>query len=352
MERGEKTEIVLEYLRNGIASGKWTHALLPKEMDLAKQFGVARGTVRRAFDHLVSEGLVSRKKHYGTVLNEQTLKSHCICSVIRASGHFYSDVFDSLQKKITRNGYRMQHIDVYGYDKPKMRKHILRGVNHLLSLPNADKFILDGYIFNDYPRYSDILKKKPVFFDFFDNIPPDNVTGVLIDYEEAGKIGAKYLLQAGCRHPLLILGDNPAVKKRYTPECFAKHKVKQFINGYSEVLKQNGFDPMLYIYYSTLDKKSILDQLYEIFSTPSCRPDGIFADSDTFMVRILRIATECGYTPEHLIGCYDTPWSRGDGGFTFPSIRIPAEVCAEELLNQVMLPPHLRKNIFIKPETL
>ena len=58
MERGEKSEKILEYLRDGIRSGTWDNSLLPKETELASQFGVARGTVRHALEHLVSEGVI------------------------------------------------------------------------------------------------------------------------------------------------------------------------------------------------------------------------------------------------------------------------------------------------------
>lgn len=235
MEKGEKTEIILEFLRNGINSGEWNNTLLPKELELAEKFGVARGTVRRAFEHLVAEGVVMRKKHFGTMLCSENEGNNCIASIMRSSGHFYGEIFKFLQKKVVESGYHLQSVDVYGQDKPKMRKHIRRSMNSLLSIPGANKFILDGYLFRNFPQVDEILKKNPVFFDYFDSSRPDGMTGVLIDYHEVGILGAKYLIENGCRHPLLIIGDSPLPSNRYSPEYFAVHKAKKIINGYSEV---------------------------------------------------------------------------------------------------------------------
>lgn len=349
MEKGEKTEIILEFLRNGINSGEWNNTLLPKELELAEKFGVARGTVRRAFEHLVAEGVVMRKKHFGTMLCSENEGNNCIASIMRSSGHFYGEIFKFLQKKVVESGYHLQSVDVYGQDKPKMRKHIRRSMNSLLSIPGANKFILDGYLFRNFPQVDEILKKNPVFFDYFDSSRPDGMTGVLIDYHEVGILGAKYLIENGCRHPLLIIGDSPLPSNRYSPEYFAVHKAKKIINGYSEVLRENGMDPDLYVFFAPLRKKYLFEHLYEIFSYLPSRPEGIFCDSDISMVHVLNIARECGYKPKYTIGCYNTPWSKGEGGFHFKSIIIPPEECAQALFEQVNLPLELRKDVYIKP---
>lgn len=350
MERGEKTEIILEHLQQGIHSGKWADTILPKEMELAEQFGVARGTVRKAFDHLVAAGIVERKKHTGTTLCKKDTANKYICSVLRSSGHFYGKIFQALQKKTLEAGYCLQYVDVYGYEKPQLRKPIQRGINSLLAIPGAENVIMDGYSFNFSPLFEKLLKKKPVFFDYFSDIKrPDDATGVLIDYYKIGRLGATYLLKCGCKHPLLILGSGPAVKDRFTPECFACHKVKLIMDGYSDVLRENGMDPMLYIFHAAIKKKFLFEQLYEIFSYPPSRPDGIFLDEDSSLLKVLKIAGECGYIPEHKLGCYNTPWSHGEGGFSFPSISISPDECAEQLLKQVLTPKDLRQDVYVAP---
>lgn len=58
-----------DYIRDLINTGEYDEGkLLPNEEDLAKQFGVARNTVRQGMYKLVMEGLIVRKKGVGTMV--------------------------------------------------------------------------------------------------------------------------------------------------------------------------------------------------------------------------------------------------------------------------------------------
>ena len=67
---------------------------------------------------------------------------------------------------------------------------------------------------------------------------------------------------------------------------------------------------------------------------------------------MLKVAAECGYVPKYQIGMLNTPWSRGEAGYTFSTIEIPPEKCAEALLQQVLLPPEQRTDVYIKPRLI
>lgn len=49
--------------------------LLPRETDIAKKLGVARNTVRQAIGKLVQDGLVERKKRFGTVVQSKVVNT-------------------------------------------------------------------------------------------------------------------------------------------------------------------------------------------------------------------------------------------------------------------------------------
>lgn len=49
---------------------------LPKEIDLAKQLGISRNTLRQATNKLEYEGLIVRKKGYGTKVAEKSFTTH------------------------------------------------------------------------------------------------------------------------------------------------------------------------------------------------------------------------------------------------------------------------------------
>jgi len=61
-------------LREGIISKKWTPGdLLPSETQLCRDFGVSRGTVVKALEVLLKEGLAQRRQGVGTVVSRPAL---------------------------------------------------------------------------------------------------------------------------------------------------------------------------------------------------------------------------------------------------------------------------------------
>lgn len=61
-------------LRDGIAAGNYPPgAQLPTEAELAKRFGMSRGTVVKAIDMLVSEGIVSKRQGAGSFVSMPSL---------------------------------------------------------------------------------------------------------------------------------------------------------------------------------------------------------------------------------------------------------------------------------------
>jgi GntR family transcriptional regulator len=58
-------------LAERIATGKWKpHAAIPNEGDLAREFGVSPGTMRKALDLLESQHLLTRRQGRGTFVND------------------------------------------------------------------------------------------------------------------------------------------------------------------------------------------------------------------------------------------------------------------------------------------
>ena len=351
MEKGEKREKVIEHLRREIDSGRWPEKRLPREIDLAAELGVARGTLRKALSRLEAEGLLIRKKHSGTMVSSEDPKP-VIGAVMRCRSDFYEDVYRHLLRELGKAGYNGTFVDTFGYDVPKMRTHIRRGIDGILNSRIAG-LISDGFFFYKLPRREEILRRNPVFFDFYDgfSVCPPNTTGVLIDYYQVGRMGAEYLLKKGCRHPWFFCGPlRPGI--RYSPSAFPLHKNKRMIDGISDVLTAAGMDPWVHICMTDMQWKYIDLMLFEVFSDPGSRPDGLFCCEDVKVVKLLKIAKECGYVPHHRIGVYNTPWSRGRSGHYFPSIGLAPKKCAEALVRLVRLPPEQRENVYIQPELI
>ena len=64
---------VRDALAGRIAMGEWKpNAAIPNEGDLAREFGVSSGTMRKALDLMEGERLLTRRQGRGTFVNDQT----------------------------------------------------------------------------------------------------------------------------------------------------------------------------------------------------------------------------------------------------------------------------------------
>jgi GntR family transcriptional regulator len=59
-------------LAERIAQGEWRPgSAIPNESDLAREFGVSAGTMRKALDLMEAERLLTRRQGRGTFVNDQ-----------------------------------------------------------------------------------------------------------------------------------------------------------------------------------------------------------------------------------------------------------------------------------------
>ena len=66
-------EEIRQQVTRGLMAGEWKPGeLIPSEIELARRFGVAKGTVRRALDDLVSEKILVRRQGRGTFVATHT----------------------------------------------------------------------------------------------------------------------------------------------------------------------------------------------------------------------------------------------------------------------------------------
>jgi GntR family transcriptional regulator len=76
-------------LAERVAAGEWQPgAAIPNESDLAREFGVSAGTMRKALDMLEDEHLLTRRQGRGTFVNDQSSEvlAARFCNVRKADG--------------------------------------------------------------------------------------------------------------------------------------------------------------------------------------------------------------------------------------------------------------------------
>ena len=65
---------VRDQLLEAMRGGAYPEGRLPPEAELARDLGVSRATVRAALQTLAEDGVVTRRRRHGTVINEQMLR--------------------------------------------------------------------------------------------------------------------------------------------------------------------------------------------------------------------------------------------------------------------------------------
>lgn len=99
-------------LKTGIESGEYQpNTRLPKELDLAEQFGVARGTLRVALDRLEEEGLLTRIRSKGTFVAEKKKQKKFLIIYDNTTGmeHPAHYIIPGIEQAAGLKGYKTEH---------------------------------------------------------------------------------------------------------------------------------------------------------------------------------------------------------------------------------------------------
>ena len=347
-------------LKDQCAAGTYPDGKLPKETVLAEELNVSRNTLRAALSLLEKDGLIVRKRHAGTrwigesPLNKNSASLPVIGLLARTIGHVFSDFYQQILKELTRYNWGIRVVNIDYIDKSIQAHATLeKNINRLLNT-DLKALLVDGYCFRLMPHSKQLMERRPIFFDFLDGPSPDGeYTGIWLDYEKAGYLGGKYLLEHGCKHPLFIPSRLPYYT-RMQPENYCRHKERQFIAGFSRVLQENGMDPMCYILDPFYTQKNLEMLFYNLLADPVVKPDGVFASRDYEIITFLKIASELriDIPSIKLVGGGNTPWSQKDSLHPFTSIDFHFDKCAKKLMEQAQLHPDQRTDIYIEPELL
>jgi DNA-binding LacI/PurR family transcriptional regulator len=140
--RGLKFQQLAGDLRRGILAGEWAPgAKLPTEADLTVETGLSLTTVRRAFDELVGEGLITRRQGAGSFVSPPRREPRTRCTVgvlVPDTRLYYPRVLQGIEEGLSAAGAGLQ-LATYHYDIEE-EQHDLEflldsGVDGLLLVP-------------------------------------------------------------------------------------------------------------------------------------------------------------------------------------------------------------------------
>lgn len=141
--RGLKFQVLANDLRRSILAGDWAPGnKLPTESQLSKETGLSLTTVRRAFDELVTEGLVERRQGAGSFVRAPDHRParvrHNVGVLVPTTQLYYPRVLQGIEEALSAAATRMQ-LATYHYDLAEERRDLQflldSGVDGLLVVP-------------------------------------------------------------------------------------------------------------------------------------------------------------------------------------------------------------------------
>lgn len=141
--RGLKFQQLAGELRRGILAGEWAPGTkLPTEAHLTGETGLSLTTVRRAFDELVGEGLITRRQGAGSFVSTPRRREprvrHTVGVLVPDTRLYYPRVLQGIEEGLSAAGAGLQ-LATYHYDVDE-EQHDLEflldsGVDGLLLVP-------------------------------------------------------------------------------------------------------------------------------------------------------------------------------------------------------------------------
>lgn len=356
-----KVQTITDKLRDMISNGYFADNKIPGERELAVMFNCSRITVRAVLARFEEEGKIKRCRKKGTMIvgkNSFESKSS-VALIMPGEGHFYKDIYREILNVFIKNDYSLNCISTHSIfrnvyklsekNASAMEKAIAKVLQN-----EPDVYICNTYKYSEIPHFEELLNRNTILFgNHISKTFSSNVHGVWFDYEEAGYIGGRYLLEKGCRKPVYFPHFFP-FSFRFVPAEYNVHREKMLIDGFRRAMIEGGINPdnaVINSFASTInDHRKVLVSLSLL--NKSIMPDGFMA-SDAMVIKFMKCLQENqGCIPDDtvFVGLYNTPWSRGEGIREFSSIDFMPEKIAESILKMVETPINEREDISVTPK--
>jgi len=200
--QGKKHEQLREFLATSITSGHFADgAMLPPEVKLAERLGLSRGTVRKAFEWLVEEGLCTRRRGLGTFVSagysssgaEETTMAAILVQQDVAHSHLLHPYFEEVIRGFVErlNGRAALHICCHDFVPDQAAQ--------------AGKFLLLGQHPESLLETLAPWQKPTVSVQYsYRRFPVPCVTA---DDHMAGQLAGSHLLELGCREIYVLVNE-------------------------------------------------------------------------------------------------------------------------------------------------
>jgi GntR family transcriptional regulator of arabinose operon len=251
---------------------------LPSEVDLARQLGVSRGTVRQAFGALLDEGLLQTVAGRGTFVSNRAtqrtagLIGMILPSVVRARN---PELIGGAEETARQAGYSLI-LGISGDDRQLETEQIQRIVSQAAS--GLILYTVDGPL--DVPGLRRLIDRgfPVVLIDRY--IPDLAVDTVTMDNIGGGFLAVQHLAQLGYRRIGYLSTDNTGTSS-----------IVERMAGYRWAMDQCGLD---------YDPDLVCTQIRRLLAWPPREPD-----KELHNERVLRRLLDRPDRPEAIFVCND-----------------------------------------------
>ena len=236
--RGLKFQQLAGELRRGIQAGEWAPgAKLPTEARLTDETGLSLTTVRRAFDTLVDEGLITRRQGAGSFVSVPRRRElrlrHTVGVLVPDTRLYYPRVLQGIEEGLSAAGTGLQ-LATYHYDVEEEQRDLEflldSGVDGLLLVPTLiglDDPVARIDELMSLPVPAVLLERR-----LLDAGPEDRAEYVCSDHVAGAYDAVRHLHELGHRQVALVT-------RSHNPTVAAVSR------GYQSAVDTLGLDPTL-----------------------------------------------------------------------------------------------------------
>jgi len=345
-----KYEQVADKIYAGIKSGIYPWGKLPREIDLAKQMRVSRGTIGMAMKMLVKKGLIERKKRGGTQVagaDQGISINRQVGIIMNSEGHFYSTLYQAIVNSLAARDFYSVHINYKpwsGAGRSSDGEHIRK----LLQAPLAG-ILIEGDSYWRMPFLEKYPQADAIFVNNYDGRVKIPCRAVLADNEEAGDLAVKHL--AGLGHDrLLLFTHRSGIFPEEDISYWKNNPCYQREQGYLRAAKALNLNAPAEILHLLPDEKTRMDTIRGVLARPK-RPTAVICTMDVHAVSVIMTALSMGLrVPEDLavIGMYNTPWC-DESPVPLTSVSFEEQEMAHRAVSMIVSGNDGRKLIKVKP---
>lgn len=329
-----KYQVIADEIRSKILSNEFVVGkVIPPELQLQKDYGVSRHTVREAIALLVNEGFLRKEKGSGTYVDDtyqrrgDGVSSSKTIGVITTylSDYIFPSIIRGIEQKLRENGYSLllasTNNDV-DQERECLEQMLSQGVSGLIVEPTKSNQ------YNPNLAYYLSFKERgiPVVMinAYYEEL---SVPFICVNDTKAGYLATKHLFEQGHQHLALITKID---------DLQGKYRMKGFIKAHEEM--RTNFDPKNVYTYTTETKGQVFQTIREKLASEQ-EVTGIVCYNDEVAQGLIQALADMGKrVPEDysVIGNDDSFLSTA-GSVKLTTLSHPKEELGEAAAEWIML---------------